>query len=138
MNKYGMICNKVHDTAVNIENFKVCLLEIKGICTNLGISDPILILDNARIHHYKGLNETISALDLRLKYLPSYCLFLNPTKNVFSAWKNLVIRAKVKSEREMKIEISKSFNIITNHCDSFYKTMLAYIVKPERRVIILD
>ena len=63
----SMIYNKVHDTAVNGENFKVCLFEIKSICTNLGISDPILILDNARIHHYKGLNETISALDLRLE-----------------------------------------------------------------------
>ena len=54
MNKYGLIYHKIHNTAVNGEDFKTCLIELKNQCLAAGISDPVFILDNARIHHYKG------------------------------------------------------------------------------------
>ena len=99
-----------------------------------GISDPVFILDNARIYHYKGLNETISELNLKLCYLPPYSPFLNTIENIFSVWKNLVTRACARNEQELKEIISLKFaEIGREHCDSFYRKMLRYIVKAERR-----
>ena len=98
------------------------------------ISDPVFILDNARIHHYKGLNETISELNLKLSYLPPYSPFLNRIEKIFSVWKNLVIRACARNEQKLKEIISLKFAVIgREHCDSFYRKMLRYIVKAERR-----
>ena len=57
MNKYGLIYHKIHNTAVNGEDFKTCLIELKNQCLAAGISDPVFILDKARIHHYKCLNQ---------------------------------------------------------------------------------
>ena len=137
MNKYGMIYFKVHDKAVNGEDFKECLIELKAACSSKGIHNPIFILDNARIHHYRGLNETIASLEMRLLFLPPYSPFLNPIENIFSVWKNMVIRAEAKSERELKELISSKFSCITaTHCDSFYRKMLKYIQKAENREII--
>ena len=83
MNKYGLIYNKIHNTAVNGEDFKTCLIELKNQCLAAGIGDPVFILDNARIHHYKGLNETISELNLKLCYLPLYKPFFESYRKYF-------------------------------------------------------
>ena len=102
MNKYDLIYHKIHNTAINSEDFKTCLIELKNQCLAAEISDPVFILDNARIYHYKGLNKTISKLNLKLCYLPPYSPFLNPIENIFSVWKNLVIRACARNEQELK------------------------------------
>ena len=47
------------------------------------IDNPIFILDNARIHHYRGLQETIEELNLKIIYLRPYSPFLNPRENFF-------------------------------------------------------
>ena len=57
MNKYGMIYHKIHERAVNGEDFKISLKEINTCCQSQGISNPIFVMDNARIHHYRGLNN---------------------------------------------------------------------------------
>ena len=63
--------------------------------------------------------------------------FLNPIENIFSVWKNLVIRACARSENELKEIISSKFTEITReHCDSFYRKMLKYIVMAKRRETI--
>lgn len=137
MNKYGMIYHKIHKKAVNGENFKECLVELKAACLTMNINDPTFILDNAKIHHYCGLNDTINSLGLKLFFLSPYSPFLNPIENIFSVWKNLVIRGEAKNEMELKNLISSKFNCITStHCDSFYRKMLKYIQKAENREII--
>ncbi|ORD96292.1 hypothetical protein HERIO_1775 [Hepatospora eriocheir] len=88
MNKYGMIFHKVHERAVNGEDFKISLRELKAACTEKGIESPVFIMDNARIHHYKGLMENNELSQYTLKYLPPYSPFLNAIENVFSVWKN--------------------------------------------------
>ncbi|TBU20508.1 DDE-like endonuclease, partial [Hamiltosporidium tvaerminnensis] len=92
MNKYGMIYHKIHERAVNGEDFKLSIKEINESCQRQGISIPIFVMDNARIHHYRGLNDDEEIASYRLKYLPPFSPFLNPIKNVFSVWKNKVIR----------------------------------------------
>ena len=121
MNKYGMIYHKIHNNAVNGKMFKTFLIEFKNACHAKGINTPVFILDTTRIHHYRGLAETIDELILNLCFLLSYSPFLNPIENIFSAWKNLVIRVCAKSENELKeIILSKFTEITREHCDSFY------------------
>ena len=137
MNKYGMIHHKVFNQALNGEDFKSALIEIKDKCTSKGILNPIFLAVNARIHHYSNVEELIASLQLKVVYLPPYSPFLNPIENIFSVWKNLVIRGEAKSENELKKLIVSKFGEITlKHCDSFYKKMLGYICMSERREII--
>ena len=63
-----MIYHKIHDKAI---------IEAANI-------NPILILDNATIYHYWGLQETIRELNLNIVYLPPYSPLFNPIENVFS------------------------------------------------------
>ncbi|ORD97256.1 hypothetical protein HERIO_871 [Hepatospora eriocheir] len=83
-----MIFHKVHERIVNGEDFKIFFREFKAVCTEKGIDSPVFIMDNTRIHHYRGLMEDNELSQYTLKYLPSYSPFLNPIENVFSVWKN--------------------------------------------------
>ena len=62
MNKYGVIYHKNHDKAVTGKDFKTCLIELKAAIEAANNSNSILILDNVRVHHYRGLQETIQEL----------------------------------------------------------------------------
>ncbi|KAK1350757.1 hypothetical protein LUQ84_000036 [Hamiltosporidium tvaerminnensis] len=57
MNKYGMIYHKIHERAINDEDFKLFFKDIHLSCQRQGILTSILVMDNARIHHYQGLND---------------------------------------------------------------------------------
>ena len=97
----------------------------------------MFILDNARIHHYRGLNQIVQQLGLDLRYLPPYSPFLNPIENVFSVWKNLVLRRQCLNENELRSAISETFSEITyKHCDAFYRKILRYITKSSRGEVI--
>ncbi|KAF7687784.1 hypothetical protein CDIK_3019 [Cucumispora dikerogammari] len=130
MNKYGMLYHHIQERAVNGEDFKEGLRAIKSVCEDRGILTPIFILDNARIHHYKGLSEDPEISNFNIRYLPPYSPFLNPIENVFSVWKNLVIRGEAKNESELRALISNKFCEITvEHCSGFYRKMLGYLTK---------
>lgn len=139
VNKHGIIYSKIHDKAVTGEDFKICLTEIKNECIQRSIENPVFVMDNARIHHYRGLQQVIVEEDLHIQYLPPYSPFLNPIENVLSVWKNLVIRRCSTNENELKLAIKECFNEITMaHCDSFYRKMLGYIDRSSRSEIIME
>ncbi|TBU20507.1 DDE-like endonuclease [Hamiltosporidium tvaerminnensis] len=118
MNKYGMIYYKIHERAVNGEDFKLFFKEINESVQRQGILTPIFVMDNAKIHHYRGLNDDEEIVSYRIKYLPPYSHFLNPIENVFSP--------------QLRILIYEKFNEITGeHCSSFYRKMLGYLQKAE-------
>ena len=121
MNSESMIFYQIHDKSVKAEDFWQCLTEVKDRCDNLGVENPILILDNCRIHYALILNwDGFQAL-----YLPPYCPFLNPIENCSSKWKNAVIRRKCISEEQLKKVIRKSFKQITSKdCERFNRNML--------------
>ncbi|TBU10378.1 reverse transcriptase [Hamiltosporidium tvaerminnensis] len=132
MNKYGLIYHKIHERAVNCEDFKLSIKEINESCQRQRILTPIFVMDNARIHHYRGLNDDEEIASYRIKYLPPYSSFLNPIENVFSVRKNKVIRSGVRTEPQLRILICRKFNEITGeHCSSFYRKMLGYLQKAE-------
>ena len=67
-----------------MEHFKACLIGLKATTETTNISNSILILKNAKIYHYRRLQETIHELSLNIIYLPLYSSFLNPIENLFS------------------------------------------------------
>ena len=122
MNRYEMIFHKIYDKAVTKEDFKQCLIELKAATVSAGIENPIYIIDNAGIHYYRGLLETINKLSLNICYLFPYSPFLSPIENIFSVWKNLIIRGEARCEKELKEFITSKFNDITKeNCDGFYR-----------------
>jgi len=124
MNRNELIYRKVYDQAVNDENFQLCLTELKEKCQLIGIELPVLILDNARIHHYKNFNFS----GFNVLYLPPYCPFLNPIENCFSKWKNLVIRYGCVNEGQLKERINTAFlEINLSDCNGYYRNMLKYL-----------
>ncbi|TBU10108.1 DDE-like endonuclease, partial [Hamiltosporidium tvaerminnensis] len=105
VNKYVRIYHKIHERAVNGEDFKLSIKEINESCQRQGILTPIVVMDNARIHHYRGLNDDEEIASYRIKYLTPYSPFLNPIENVFSVWKNRVIRGGARTESQLRILI---------------------------------
>ena len=133
MNRNKLLYRKIHDRAVNGENFQICLNELKERCVEFGIDSPVLIMDNARIHHYKNLNF----VGFRVLYLPPYCPFLNPIENCFSKWKNLVIRSACTTEVQLKNRIESAFNeITTSDCNGYYQNMFRYLNMSSNLMII--
>lgn len=124
MNRNELLYFKIHDRAVNGDAFQICLDELKEKCQLSNIVSPVLILDNARIHHYRNLNfEGYNVL-----YLPPYCPFLNPIENCFSKWKNIVSRNNCLNEAQLKIKISSAFfDISPSDCNGYYRNMLKYL-----------
>lgn len=139
MNKNGMIYSKINDRPFNGEIFKDSLVELKAFCNQINIISPVFIMDNARIHHYSGLMNVVEEFGFIVKYLPPYSPFLNPIENCFSKWKNFVIRGCAKNEVELKSLIERGFGSITeSDCDGFYRKMLRYVIKSERREEIFE
>lgn len=66
MNKNGVINSKIHDRPINGEDFKAYLVELKQECIRKGVLEPVFVMDNARIHHYSGLNQVIEDENLRI------------------------------------------------------------------------
>ncbi|TBU04055.1 hypothetical protein CWI36_0818p0010, partial [Hamiltosporidium magnivora] len=58
-------------------------------------------MNNARIHHYRGLNDEGKIALYPIKYPPPYSPFLNLIKNVFLVCKNKVMQVK-KSDSEVQ------------------------------------
>ena len=65
-----MIFMKIQPKPINGEDFKQCLKELDQVCIQNGMNDYVLILDNARIHHYRGLNDIINEKNIVLDFLP--------------------------------------------------------------------
>lgn len=77
MNKHYVLYPKINERAVTGKDFKISLHEIKFIWGENEMLDPILIIDNARIHQYRGLSENAKVSRCTVKYLPPYFFFLN-------------------------------------------------------------
>ncbi|TBU11544.1 hypothetical protein CWI38_1149p0020 [Hamiltosporidium tvaerminnensis] len=107
MNKYGMIYHKIHERAVNDEDLKLSIKEINESCQPQGILTPIFVIDNARIHQYRGLNDDEKLL------------------------------RGARTELQLRISICEKFNEKEEHCGSFCRKKLGYLQKAEVGQVIL-
>ncbi|TBU01672.1 hypothetical protein CWI39_1332p0010 [Hamiltosporidium magnivora] len=55
-------------SAFNEEDFKLSIKEINESSHRQGILTPIFVMNNARIHHYCGLNDDEEIASYRIKY----------------------------------------------------------------------
>ncbi|KAG0435778.1 hypothetical protein DMUE_4540 [Dictyocoela muelleri] len=67
----GMLFCKNNDKAVNGDEFVDFMIDINSNVLSKGIKDPIFIMDNARIHHYKKLETICAEHNIKVFYLPS-------------------------------------------------------------------
>jgi transposase len=134
--KYGMLDFHVNVNPVTGENFKTYLENLKNICHNKNILNPIFILDNARIHHYSGIADLVNLLNLNILYLPPYSPMCNIIENCFSKWKNFVVRSNPENEGQLFRYINEGFNqISSDDCEGFFRKMLRSLEKCRNREI---
>ena len=111
----------------------------KNAYVSMGIDSPVFIMDNARIHHYRGLDADPEVNQMVKNFLPPYSPFLNPIENVFSVWKNLVIRGNAENKQQLRSLISSKLEEITHdHCEAFYRKMKGYVIRSGNGEIILE
>lgn len=130
MTNNGMVDYKVNDRPVNGDDFKSYLNNLNLKCLQKGMLTPVFVMDNARIHHYKGLKELIDELKLNVLYLPPYSPFLNPIENVFSKWKSYVCGGNA-TNGEMLMELINGgfLEITSSDCNGYFRKMTRYIVR---------
>ncbi|TBU05401.1 DDE-like endonuclease [Hamiltosporidium magnivora] len=112
------------------KDFKLSIKEINESCQRQGILIPIFVMDIARVHLYRELNDDEEIASIRIKYLPPYSPFLNPIEKLFCGARN---------EPKLGILIFEKFNEITGeYGSSFYRKILGYLQKAEVGQVILE
>ncbi len=84
MNKYGMVYHKIQERAVNGEDFNSSLKDTNNSCIEKNINSPIFIMDNTRIHTYRGLAEDEEITRMNIFIFPLIPFFLIQLKMYFS------------------------------------------------------
>ena len=77
-----------------------------------------LILDNARIHKTRELQEIMADSPYELKFLSPYSYMSNPTENVFSKVKASVKRilSDLAAEQTLSTVIPESVGTVSQQC----------------------
>ena len=76
----GLLYHEIHTQSVTKDIFYHFLTSLKTV---LADEDAVILMDNALCHR----EADTSIPDLRVKFLPPYSPFLNPTENCFSVLK---------------------------------------------------
>ncbi|KII70224.1 hypothetical protein RF11_08286 [Thelohanellus kitauei] len=138
MNKYGILYHKIHEQAVNGDDFKELLRNLNSICNEKDIFTAILIMDDKIIPRNLDLVE-YPEMSIKIEYLPPYSPFFNPVANVFSLWKNKIARDNPSSEVQLRELMVAKFEEITSvDCEIFYQKMWNHIGKYLNREEIND
>ena len=99
---YSLFLYKIQNTSINKKNLLKYLKNLLKKIQKEKIENPLLILDNCRVHKAKKIfNFFKKNPGLRFKFLPAYSPFLNPIENFFSEWKNFVKRQESETEEEL-------------------------------------
>lgn len=112
--RYSLICaisnKKVIEYKIikNSVNGEIYLNFVKSICNK--VNNKILLMDNARIHHYTKLKEFMKSSTNTILYNVPYMPEYNPIENCFSKIKNDVFRNTQK--KSLIDKITKSLNNI--------------------------
>lgn len=139
INKNGMLNFIIRDVAFNGERFVEYIREVFDQFDLKGLSNCVIIMDNAAIHRIGSVRNLFTERGHRLMFLPAYSPFLNPIENSFSKWKNLVRQANCKNEEELNNAISNSAkSITTEDCNGYWRNMFRYITKALNNEIIND
>jgi transposase len=140
MSRNGAFHYRKQSCPFNRETFGVYLDELLAKFERVGLGKVVIIMDNARFHHYMEIREKILSKGHGLGYLPAYSPFLNPIENMFSQWKQLVRSSNSSNEDELLQVIDESFERISGEqCSNYFLHMLDVLDKClEREEIVND
>ena len=134
---YGMLDYKINYNPVNGVDFKEYMSVLKEKCVEIGINNPIFIMDNARIHHCIIVRQAVVDLGMDVLFLPPYSPMLNIIENCFSKWKNYVLRGAARCEAELMHLIGQGFEkISSDDCDGYFRLFLRNIERSRNREVI--
>ncbi|KII70223.1 hypothetical protein RF11_10705 [Thelohanellus kitauei] len=129
MNKHGILYHKIHEQAMNCDNFKDLLRNLIAICAEKDIRTPVLIMDDTRIPRHWELVED-PEMSIKREYLPPYSPFLDPVANVFSLWKNKVASVNPTNKVHLReLMVAKLEEITSGDCELFYQRMRDHFLK---------
>jgi transposase len=113
---------KIVRGSVNGEIFKDFIIDIVLSKCNTNV---YLLMDNARIHHYKRLKESINNTDNKIIYNIPYNPETNPIELVFSNIKNYIKRRNNDNLEKLRKLIVQSFkNLNSEYLNACYKKAL--------------
>ena len=140
MTRHGIVHYVAKTTAIERGSFKDFILQLKGKLEEVGIFEPVLVMDNVAFHKCNEVKECITQhINARLLYLPPYSPFLNPIENMFSKWKNIVRRANPENENDLMTAIENGASLITfQDCEGYVRNMWEYINRSLSGEQILD
>lgn len=69
-------------------------------------SGDVVVMDNLRSHHVRGVREAFEAANIRFLYLPPYSPDLNPIEKMWSKLKAILRKAKVRSADRLPASVA--------------------------------
>jgi len=112
ISKNGILCYEVCKTPFNSEKFKEFLLQ--KLLPGLKNKNPVLVMDNCRIHKTADVIRTITAAGVSYKFLPAYSPQLNPIEEMFSS-----IKSRYKSANSIPGGVNNIVTEITRIIDEY-------------------
>jgi len=128
--RYTVICAVTNKQIYHYKIIKnsadgnVFLEFIKELKLKIGNNKKVLLLDNARIHHYKLLKTYMNDLDnLKMVYNVPYCPQFNPIEYVFNECKQKINRCNI-TNKNIITKIKNSFKIKKANLQAYFKKSL--------------
>ena len=99
--------------------------------------NKVLVMDNARFHHSREIQNLLNENNIFFKYLPPYSPMLNPIEEFFS-----MIKAKYAAVKSIYPNIEESIEYVlslsySSECANFYNHMVDWIEKARARMSFL-
>jgi len=112
INNKGIICTKIINNSANGEDFIEFINQVINKLP-IGREKQYLLMDNARIHHYKKFKDNIKEKpNIELLYNVPYSPEYNPIEYVFNEAKQ-IIKDKIWDTRNIIGQINMAFNKIS-------------------------
>jgi len=86
----GVLCSQIRTHAFNAGDMRNFLGEVCGACHMNGLDNPIIVLDNSRIHSPEDLEDLREAFGVEHRFLPPWSPMLNPIEEVFADFKRSI------------------------------------------------
>ena len=75
--------------------------------------EDIVVTDNLRSHHVKGVEEVFADTKFHVVYLPPYSPDLNPIEEMWSKMKSILRKLKVRDVKKLPDAINFALNCVT-------------------------
>ena len=121
ISKEKIIHHNIIKGSADANHFRTFIMNL----VNKGIENKHLLVDNARIHHAKIVNDYLSTTSNKFLYNVAYTPEFNPIEHMFSKVKNLLRKRAYKNKTELIKNIHTSFACVTTiELTNYYKYSL--------------